>query len=308
VHMHVHSQASGPGQDHHSHAGLSRAYAWGVGLNLAFVAAEVTFGFASGSLALLADAGHNASDVLGLLLSWACAVLARGAASERRTYGLRRTTILAALLNAVLLLVGVGGIVWEAMTRLMHPAPVAAGTVIVVAAAGVIINGVSAALFHGRHQDLNARGAYLHLLTDAGVSLGVVAAGFGIRATGWLWLDPVTSLIIAAAILLSTWHLLRDSLDLALDAVPSGIDPAAVRSFLLGLPTVAAVHDLHVWGMSTSEAALTAHLVVGSQANADDILSGAAGGLRSRFGIGHSTIQIETQPCTKEENCLPSKP
>ncbi len=277
--------------------GLTRAFAWGAGLNVAFLLIEAGCGFFTGSLALLADAGHNASDVLGLLLAWGATALARSAASERRTYGLRRSTILAALLNAVLLLIAVGAVAWEAVARLMHPRPVETGVMIWVALAGVAVNGVSAWLFHGRNDDLNARGAYLHLLADAAVSLGVVVAAFALRATGWLWLDPAVSLVVGVVVAVGTWGLLRDALDLALDAVPSGIDLGAVRSFLLGVPAVEGVHDLHVWGMSTSEAALTAHLVLRADAAPSAVLSAAAGGLRERFGIGHSTLQVEIGDC-----------
>ncbi|MEO8503787.1 MAG: cation diffusion facilitator family transporter [Acidobacteriota bacterium] len=298
-----------PGHDHSHGAdadGLSRAFLWGAGLNVSFLIIEAICGFAVGSLALVADAGHNASDVLGLLLAWGAAALARGGATERRTYGLRRTTILAALLNAVLLLVAVGGIAWEAVDRLMHPHPVASGMVIWVALAGVVVNGASAWLFHGRHGDLNARGAYLHLMADAAVSLGVVGAAIAMRLTGLTWIDPAVSLVIAVVVTVGTWGLLRDALDLTLDAVPRGIDLAAVRGFLLGVPAVAGVHDLHVWGMSTSEAALTAHLVVDGGAIPDTVIGAATQGLRTRFGIAHSTLQVENGDCGSLGCCEPS--
>jgi len=288
-HTHVHLPE---GED-----GLGRAFAWGAGLNIGFVLVEVAAGLFAGSLALLSDAGHNASDVLGLLLAWGAAALAKSATSDRRTYGFRRTTILAALLNAVLLLIALGAVAWEAVQRLMHPQPVASATVVWVALAGVAINGFSAWLFHGRHHDLNARGAYLHMLADAGVSAGVVVSALALRFTGWLWLDPATSLLVGLIVAIGTWSLLRDALDLALDAVPRNIDLAAVRGFLLGVPAVDGVHDLHVWGMSTSEAALTAHLVVRAGGSPDAVLAAASGGLRERFGIGHATLQVETGDC-----------
>jgi cobalt-zinc-cadmium efflux system protein len=312
--MHVHSHGHAHGGPGHAHSradsngdadggGLGRAFAWGAGLNVVFVVVEVACGFATGSLALVADAGHNASDVLGLLLAWGATALARTGSTERRTYGLRRSTILAALLNAVLLLIALGAVVWEAIARLARPHPIETGPVIWVALAGVAINGVSAWMFHGRGGDLNARGAYLHLLADAAVSLGVVAAAVAMRFTGWLWLDPAVSLVIAVVVAVGTWRLLRDALDLALDAVPAGIDVQAVRGFLLGLPAVAGVHDLHVWGMSTSEAALTAHLVVESGSSPDAVIAEASTGLRSRFGIGHSTLQVEGADCGDLQGC-----
>jgi cobalt-zinc-cadmium efflux system protein len=284
---------------HHEHAhpppSPTAAFAIGVGLNAAFVLVEVAFGMYAGSLALLADAGHNLSDVLGLLLAWGATYLARRRPSGRRTYGLRRTSILAALANGVLLLVAIGAIAWEAIGRLQHPEPVASGTVIAVAAIGVAINTCTALLFMaGRHHDLNVRGAFLHMAADAAVSLGVVAGGIVIGRTGWLWLDPALSLAIAAVIAYSTWDLLWQALELALDTVPRGIDPGAVRSFLAGLPGVAAVHDLHIWGLSTTETALTVHLVKPGATLDDDWLHQVAHQLHDRFGIVHPTIQIET--------------
>ncbi|MGE5232869.1 MAG: cation diffusion facilitator family transporter [Acidobacteriota bacterium] len=305
VHSHSHSHPSRSGV---ADAGLRRAYVWGIGLNTAIVIVEAAAGAFAGSLALLADAGHNAGDVLGLLLAWGASLLARGGATERRTYGLRRSSILAALLNATLLLVAVGGIAWEAVLRLMKPEPVASGIVIAVAAAGIVVNSLGAWLFHRTGStELNARSAYLHLLGDAGVSLGVVAAGIGIHFTGWQWLDPAASLVVGVAILVGTWGLFRDALDLALDAVPAGIDVGAVRGFLAAQPAIAGVHDLHVWGMSTTEVALTAHLVVPGERGRDQLLAELGRELRERFGIAHATIQIESGVCESAE-CEPPAP
>jgi cobalt-zinc-cadmium efflux system protein len=288
----------------HSHApaNYGRAFAIGVALNLVFVAVEAAWGVMGHSLALLADAGHNLSDVLGLLLAWGAGALSRRAPSERRTYGLRRSSTLAALFNALLLLVAVGGIAWEAVGRFSHPAPVAGSTVIWVAAVGIAINAATALLFmSGRKGDLNIRGAFLHMAADAGVSLGVVLAGAAILMTGWLWIDPVVSLIIAVVILVGTWGLLCDSVNLALDAVPEGIDVSAVRQYLEGLSQVTEVHDLHIWGMSTTETALTAHLVMPSGRPADAFYQQASRELHDRFGIEHVTLQVESgnpaHPC-----------
>jgi cobalt-zinc-cadmium efflux system protein len=288
----------------HAPANFGRAFAIGVGLNLVFVAVEAAWGLRGHSLALLADAGHNLSDVLGLLLAWGAGTLSRRAPSERRTYGFRRSSTLAALFNALLLLVAVGGIAWEAVGRFSHPAPVAGGTVIWVAAVGIAINAATAFLFmSGRKGDLNIRGAFLHMAADAGVSLGVVLAGAAILATGWQWIDPVVSLIIAVVILVGTWGLLCDSVNLALDAVPEGVDVSAVRQYLEGLPEVTEVHDLHIWGMSTTETALTAHLVMPSGRPEDGFYQRAAKEMHDRFGIEHVTLQVESgnpaHPCAQ---------
>ncbi len=283
----------------HSHGAPShnRAFAIGVGLNLAFVAVEAAYGLRAHSLALVADAGHNFSDVLGLLLAWGAAYLAVVKPSVRRTYGLRRTSILAALGNALLLLIAVGAIAWEAVNRLQRPEVVASGVVIVVAVIGIVINTATALLFmQGRKHDLNIRGAFLHMAADAGVSIGVVVAALVMRQTGWLWLDPVVSLAIAAVITIGTWGLLRDSVNLALDAVPEGITPAEVQTYLAQLPGVVAVHDLHIWGMSTTEVALTAHLVKPDIENEDVLLGKVTSELHDRFGIEHATIQLERDP------------
>lgn len=281
---------------HHDHGPpqLNRAFAIGVALNLAFVAIETGFGFWANSLALLADAGHNLSDVFGLLLAWGASYLAAREPSARRTYGLRRSSILAALLNAMLLLLAVGGIVWEALQRLGTPEEVSAWIVVGVAAAGVVVNTATALLFMaGREHDLNVRGAYLHMVADAAISAGVVAAGLLIRATGWTWIDPLSSIVIAIIIAFATWGLLRESLDLALDAVPSGIDPAEVEAYLAALPGIANAHHLHVWSMSTTEIALTVHLTKPDGRLDDALLERIHRELHDRFRISHATIQLE---------------
>lgn len=265
----------------------------GVVLNTLFVAIEAVAGIVAGSLALLADAGHNAGDVLGLLLAWGAAWLARRPPSRRYTWGLRRSTIYAALANAVLLLLACGGIAWEAVHRLWAPAAVAGPIVITVAAVGVAINTLTALLFLKGHGDANVRGAFLHMAADAAVSLGVVLAGVAIAVTGLPWIDPVVSLVVAAVIVAGTWGLFRESLDLALDAVPRGVDPEAIVEALVALPGVSEVHDLHVWGASTSEISLTAHLVSHDGTDRDALLAAAEATLRQRFRVAHSTIQIE---------------
>ena len=287
-----------PGHDHagHSHAPASFGWAFAIGssLNAAFVAAELIFGYAANSLALISDAIHNLSDVVALLLAWAAAWLSQKRPTQQHTYGYRRASILAALFNAGLLLVAVGGIVVEAINRLQEPAPVAGWTVVVVAALGVAINGCTALMFmRGRHDDLNVRGAYLHMAADAGVSLGVVVAALVIMVTGWLWLDPAISLAIAAVVFASGWSLARDSVNLALDGVPRGIELAKVRDYLGTLDGVSEVHDLHIWAMSTSEAALTAHLVRPGGTD-DQFLQRVCEELSRRFNIHQATLQIET--------------
>lgn len=298
AHDHGHSHGHGHGHGHHGHshapADFGRAFAVGAALNILFVAAEAAAGLWTGSLALLADAGHNLSDVLSLLLAWAAAEMAKRAPTLRRTYGYRKGTILASLANAGLLMVAVGMIVWEAIRRFGSPDPVQPGPVMIVAAVGVIINTATALMFMRGHNDLNVRGAFLHMTADAAVSLGVVAAGAVIFLTGWLWIDPAVSLVIALVIVLGTWGLLRDSLDLALDAAPRGIDPAAVKVWLAAQPGVTEVHDLHIWAMSTTETALTAHLIRPDNAGCDAFLHDVAHGLQQTFGIGHPTLQVET--------------
>jgi cobalt-zinc-cadmium efflux system protein len=292
THDHAH-----PAQD-----GVRTAFLVAAGLNVAFVVFETVFGFRSGSLALLSDAGHNLGDVLGLLLAWGAILLARRAPSARRTYGLRRSTILAALANAVVLLIAVGAVALEAVQRLRHPGSVAAPTVIAVASLGIVVNGLSAWLLgRGRRDDLNVRAAASHLAADAAVSLGVVLTGIVLVFTRWTWLDPVVSLLVSALIVGSTWGILRESLDLAMDAVPGRIDPAAVRAYLEAVPGVVDVHDFHIWAMSTTEIALTAHLVTDRATLDDDLTSRIAQDLLERFGIVHPTLQWESasraRPC-----------
>ncbi|WP_426265075.1 cation diffusion facilitator family transporter [Sphingomonas sp. PWP1-2] len=288
---------------HHAHAGHShshtpanfdRAFAIGIVLNTGFVIAEAGFGLAAHSLALLADAGHNLSDVLGLVLSWSALWLVRRPTSSRFTYGFRRTSIMASTLNAVFLLVSVGMIAWEAIERLTDPQPIMAIPVIVVASIGILINGLTAWLFaRGSKHDLNVRSAFVHMLADAGLAAGVVVAGLITLRTGWTWIDPVVGLAIAVVIVFSTWGLLTESLRLSLDGVPRAVDPAAVSRYLAGLPNVAHVHDLHIWSMSTTEIALTAHLVRPGAAIDDVFSASVAHDLDHRFGITHATIQVE---------------
>ncbi|RZK97026.1 MAG: cation transporter [Methylobacterium sp.] len=294
---HDHSHAHGG----HSHAPASfgKAFAIGIALNVGFVVIEAVYGVLGNSVALLADAGHNLSDVLGLVVAWVATVLAKRAPTARYTYGMKGSSILASLFNAVFLLVAVGAIGWEAIQRFGEPAPVAGKTVMVVAAVGILVNGITAWLFaSGAKGDINIRGAFLHMAADAAVSAGVVLAGLVILYTGWTWLDPVTSLGIVAVIVWSTWGLLRDSLTMSLAAVPPGIDPTAVRAHLEGLPGVTAVHDLHIWPMSTTETALTAHLVIPAGHPGDGFLMEAAHGMKDGFGIGHVTLQVETDAAT----------
>jgi len=312
AHPHAHDDDHDGGHDHAHHHGhghglgggapdFTTAFAIGVALNLAFVIAEAGFGFAAHSVALLADAGHNLSDVLGLLVAWGAAALSRRRPTRRFTYGLGASSILAALFNAMLLFVVVGAILLEAVQRLLSPAPVGGLTVILVAAAGIVVNGVTALLFmRGRHGDLNVRGAFIHMAGDAGISAGVVVAGLVIMATGWFWLDPLVSVAIGLAILWGTWSLARDSIAMALSAVPPGIDAGKVRAALASLPGVASLHDLHIWPMSTTETSLTAHLLMPGGYPGDAFLMTACERLRHDFGIGHVTLQIET---SNETHC-----
>jgi len=281
----------------HSHAPperLTRAFAIGITLNIAFVVVGIAAGLAAHSTALLADAAHNLGDVLGLAMAWGATVLARRVPTMRRTYGLRRTTILAALANGGLVLFAVGGVVWEAIQRLGDAHPVDGATVAIVAGIGVLINGVSALMFaKGREKDVNVRGAFLHLVADAAVSAGVVIAGLVVWRTGWTWVDPVTSIVVSAVILVGTWRLLREALNLLLDAVPAHVDPAEVEAYLGTLPGVCEVHDLHVWSMSTTEVALTVHLVLPWPSAAPAFLASLHEDLEHRFGIHHITVQLE---------------
>jgi cobalt-zinc-cadmium efflux system protein len=292
---HHHRHANRRGHRHaHGTRDYGRAFALGIGLNLAYVTAEAGFGVAAGSLALLADAGHNLGDVLGLALSWGAAMLGRRRPSRRFTYGLRSSSILAALGNAVILLVVTGGIAWEAVLRLSQPVEVAGGLVAWVAAVGIVVNGATAMLFaRGRRRDLNVRSAFLHMMADALVSAGVVFTGVAILITGLPWLDPVVSLVVSAVIVYGTWDLIKEAMSLVLDAVPAGVDAAAVRTHLAALPGVAEIHDLHIWGMSTTETALTCHLVMPAGHPGDAALAHIAHELEARFGIHHATLQIE---------------
>lgn len=294
-HGHGHDHAHGPGHVH-APANFGRAFAVGISLNTALVVAEAVYGYLGNSTALLADAGHNLSDVLGLVVAWGASIAARRAPSGRFTYGFRASTILAALANAVFLLVATGAIGWEAFLRLREPEPVAGVTVMVVAGIGILINGFTAMLFaRGRKDDINIEGAYLHMAADAAVSLGVVISAALIIWTGWLWLDPVTSLVICLTILWGTTSLLRGSIDMSMAAAPEGTDLAAIKTFLLARPGVSAIHDLHVWPISTTETALTCHLVMPAGAG-DAFLMETAQMLKATYRIGHTTLQVETHP------------
>jgi len=300
-HHRGHDHAHGHDHGHlgHAHGPVNyhnRAFAVGVALNVIFVLIEAGYGVASGSLALLADAGHNFSDVLGLLLAWGAGLLATRAPTRSRTYGYRKATILAALASAILLLVALGGMILEAVKRFVNPAPVEGLTIIIVAAIGVVINTATALLFiSGQKHDLNIRGAFLHMAADAGVSLGVVISGAVIMATGWNVIDPVVSLLITLVILIGTWGLLRDSANLAMDSVPRGIAMDDLIRYLNGLDYVSAIHDLHVWPLSTTEVALTVHLVISGNEPPEGFLPELQNALKERFRIGHSTIQVETE-------------
>jgi cobalt-zinc-cadmium efflux system protein len=291
---HEHSPGHAHADHSHSPKSFGTAFAIGLVLNFAFVVLEVVFGIFAHSLALVADAGHNLSDVLGLLLAWAASVLMKLPATERRTYGLRSSSILAALFNAIFLLVSVGGIAWEAIRRLGVPVEVAGKTVIWVSLVGIAINTVTALMFmSGPRGDLNIRAAFMHMAADAAVSAGVVIAGIAILLTGLHWIDPVVSLIIAAVIIWGTSGLFRDSINLALQAVPAEINLVEVRKYLANLPDVTTVHDLHIWPMSTTQTALTVHLEMPHGSPGDDFLSDVCNHLHHKFGIEHSTIQIE---------------
>lgn len=301
---HVHHEHSHGHGHRHAPANFGKAFAIGIILNAGYVIAEVMYGRLAHSLSLVADAGHNMGDVLGLLFAWGAGILSQRPPSGKHTYGLRATSILAALANAVILLITIGGIAWEAIRRLQNPTDVAGGIVIWVAAAGIAVNGITALLFlSGRKGDLNIRGAFVHMAGDAGIAFGVVLAGIAILLTGLRWLDPVVSLVIVAVILHSTWGLLRDSVNLALDAVPEGINIDRVRSSLAHLPGVEEVHDLHIWAMSTTETALTAHLVIPEIADHDGLLARACEELHDQFGIEHITLQVEAgnaaHPCAR---------
>jgi len=294
------------GETHHSHGhahgaaaqGVSIRMGFAVALNLLFVVIESCFGFLSNSVALIADAGHNLGDVLGLVCAWTAMYLARRPPGGNFTYGLGRSSVLAALTNAVLLLLACGAIAWEAVGRIAAPPAVAGATVAGVAAIGIVLNGISAWLLHsGSHDDLNRRSAFIHMLGDAAVSAGVLVSGVLIFLTGWSWLDPAVSLLIVAVILVSTWSLLRDSVHLSLDGVPAGVNSTAVMSYLAGQRGVTDVHDLHIWALSTTSVALTAHLVVPDREADDALLGSLTPSLKKRFRIDHTTLQIERDRC-----------
>ena len=300
---HDHDHHHNSGGHHHAPANFGNAFAIGIALNLAYVVGEAFYGVIAHSLALLADAGHNLGDVLGLGGAWLASILSKRQPGGRYTYGLRGSSILAALGNAVLLLIVTGGIAWEGIRRLIDPEPTGGFIIMVVAAVGIVVNGVTAFLFmSGRKDDLNIKGAFLHMASDALVALGVVIAGAAILWTGWLWIDPAISLVVSAVIVIGTWSLLRDSINFSLDAVPQGIDQDKVAAFLRKLPGVTEVHDLHIWGMSTTETALTAHLVRPGASLDDDMLHHACMELEAHFGINHSTFQVEdgtgAHPCS----------
>jgi cobalt-zinc-cadmium efflux system protein len=310
---HHHDHAHSPGHSHHDahgHAhvltaqGVNVRMGIAVGLNLSFVAIESFFGFLSNSVALIADAGHNLGDVLGLVCAWTAMYLARRPPGGKFTYGLGRSSVLAALTNAVLLLLACGAIAWEAVGRIAAPPSVAGATVAGVAATGIVLNGISAWLLHGgSHDDLNRRSAFIHMLGDAAISAGVLVSGVLIVFTGWSWLDPAVSLVIVAVILVSTWSLLRDSVHLSLDGVPAGVNSTAVLSYLAGQRGVTDVHDLHIWALSTTSVALTAHLVVPDREAEDALLGSLTPSLKRRFRIDHATLQIERDRC--EHGCSP---
>lgn len=327
AHQHDHAHGRVPAAerasrgDSHDHAhhhvsaadlASNRAFALGVGLNVAFAAVEFGYGLAVHSMALVADAAHNLSDVLGLLLAWGAAVLSRRRPTRTHTYGLRRTSIVAALANAVLLLVAVGGIAWEAIRRLGSPTAIEGWTVIVVAALGVVVNGASALLFlKGRHDDANVRGAFLHLVADAAVSLGVVVSGIVMLKTGWMLVDPLVSLLVALVVLVGTWGLLREAVSLTLDAVPQKVHLDELEAYLRGLEGVCEVHDLHVWSMSTTEVAMTAHLVVRWTEAPPPFLARLGATLKERFSIDHVTVQLEPGSlgaCAHKATCAPDEP
>jgi len=293
-HSHSHSNSSGQN--------FNRAFIFGIILNVIYIVVEVVYGLMINSMALIADAGHNFSDVLGLLLAWGATYLAKTATTEKRTYGFRKSTILAAFFNAILLMIAVGAITIEAIRKLITPEPVEGATMMIVAGIGFFINAITALLFmKGREKDLNIKGAFLHMAADAGVSLGVVIAGFVIVSTGWVWVDPAISLVIVLIITIGTWGLLKDSFHLSMDAVPKGIDLKEVGNYLKAINGVTEVHDLHIWAMSTTEIALTAHLVIPAETKDDYFLKKICGELHSKFGIEHSTIQIEKS--AQSANC-----
>jgi cobalt-zinc-cadmium efflux system protein len=302
-HSHSHDHGHAHGHHHAAPADAGRAFVLAIGLNTVFVIVEFIYGFIANSTALMADAGHNLSDVLGLVLAWGAAMLAKSAPTRRFTYGLRGSSILAALGNALLLMIACGAIALEAAQRFAHPEPVAGVTVSIVAAIGVLVNGFSAWLFmSGSKDDINVRGAYLHMAADAALSLGVVVAGLLVIYTGWTWLDPLVSLAIVVIIVIGTWSLLKESIQMALAGVPAGVDAGGVTGFLAAQSGVTEVHDLHIWAMSTTETALTAHLVMPDGYPGDAAIDQIVGHLREDFAIHHCTLQVE-QGTTKHSSC-----
>ncbi len=291
---HHHDHGHGHGHHHPAPSDAGRAFMLAIGLNMVFVVIEFAYGFIANSTALMADAGHNLSDVLGLVLAWGAALLAKAAPTRRFTYGLRGSSILAALFNALLLMLACGAIAWEAVLRIAHPEPVAGTTVSIVAAVGVLVNGFSAWLFmSGSKDDINVRGAYLHMAADAALSLGVVVAGLVVMYTGWSWLDPAVSLVIVVIIVAGTWSLTKESTQMVLAGVPASVDLPGVTDFLKSREGVTEVHDVHIWAMSTTETALTAHLVMPGGYPGDAVLDGIVEELRRDFSIHHCTLQVE---------------
>ena len=306
-HHHGHGHGHDHGHHHHGDVSHGKAFAIAIALNAVFVAVEFFYGFLANSTALMADAGHNLSDVLGLALAWAAAILAARKPSARYTYGLRSTSMLAALFNGMLLMAACGAIAWGAVAQLFDPVPVQGMTVSVVAGVGILVNGFSAWLFmSGSKDDLNIRGAYLHLAADAAISLGVLISGLIVMYSGWKWLDPLVSLLIVLFIAKSTWSLLRQSMDMVLAAVPGNVDPAGVEQFLRARKGVTAIHDLHIWSMSTTDIALTCHLVMPGGYPGDQTIDEITRELKEKFGISHTTLQ--TEQGTTEHNCCLQEP
>ncbi|MBZ0180254.1 MAG: cation diffusion facilitator family transporter [Melioribacteraceae bacterium] len=289
--------------DHaHETKDYGKAFVIGIGLNIIYIIVEVIYGLIINSLALIADAGHNLSDVLGLVIAWVASYLVKKSATEKYTYGLKKSSVLAAFLNAMILLVAIGIIIWEAIGRFAEPKQIEGTAIMIVAGIGVVINAVTAFLFFsGRKQDLNIKGAFLHMAADAGISLGVVIVGLVLTFTNLYWLDPVVSIVIALIIFVGTWDLLKDSTSLALDAVPKDIDKKGIKDYLNSLPEIENFHDLHIWAMSTTETALTIHAVVKEDCRSNELIDKISEDLRDKFNIVHTTIQIE-EPGDKDCN------
>lgn len=288
------SESHGHQNVHLAGPDYGKAFAIGVALNAAFIIVEVVFGLLSNSLALIADAGHNLSDVLGLLLAWGAAILVKKSATENYTYGFKKSSVLAAFLNAMILLVAIGIIIWEAVQRFANPQPIQGPTVMLVAGIGVMINTITALLFYsGRKSDINIKGAFLHMAADAAISLGVVIVGLVLTFVPWYWLDPVVSIVIALVIFYGTWGLLRDSVNLSLDAVPKNIDKVGIENYLNSLPEISGFHDLHIWAMSTTETALTVHVTLCAECDRNQLIQKISDDLRNAYQIAHTTIQVE---------------